>query len=115
MKNNFYLKLLLSILIVAMIYAVSYLYLDIPLAYAAKSLSDTVLVTISTYVTYLGDDKIWTMIIVVGFLLIGIQAYRNKKISDHSKKFGYVFLSILMAVLIGSVLKIVLARYRPVI
>ncbi|HZW61195.1 MAG TPA: phosphatase PAP2 family protein [Candidatus Babeliales bacterium] len=113
MKNNFYLKFLLSTIIVMMIYALSYLYLDIPLAYAAKSLSKTFLFTISTYVTRLGDDKIWTMIIIIGLLIIGIQTYQNKILSVNSKKFGYVFLSILFATVIGSVLKVILARYRP--
>ena len=113
MENNAYLNYLLSFIFMVLIYALLYLYLDIPLAYAAKSLEGSFLFIASTYVTYIGDNKIWTILIVISFSLIGIQTYRNKTLTVHSIKMGYVFLSILAAIFVGAIIKILLARYRP--
>ena len=102
-----------SLLAIVTVYVFFYVYLDIPLALAAHTLLNSQLFHVSKYITHLGDDKVWIMIAVIGLAILGVKILRKQKLSDNSKHLGFLFLSILIAVTIGSALKIALARYRP--
>ncbi|MHB1947559.1 MAG: phosphatase PAP2 family protein [Gammaproteobacteria bacterium] len=113
MNNHLYRNYFFSLIAIAIVYAISYFYLDIPLAYAAHSLHGSILFKVSKYITDLGEDEAWLVIALIGFVLIGMQYYQKRKLSFNSQRVGYVFLNVFVAIAVGTVLKIILARYRP--
>lgn len=93
------------------IFVICYFYVDIPTAvYIHNHLMNSNIQKISTTYSNLFSPKHWDIFLI---LLLVVILFFRKSFPEFSKKSLFVFLSLLIAIITGSILKVLLGRYRP--
>lgn len=111
--KNFYFRLFIATLIVVVIYAALFIWVDRYVAYVVLPLLDGPLYKIGLVYQYVGEPALW---IALSFLGLCIIAWRRAsgKGSAQLDKLALVCASTFLAGIIAEILKVVLARYRPI-
>lgn len=113
MNNKTAIKYLASPLLVFGLCTLCYFYFDKPTAYAMLSFTGSPVYILAEPLSYLGESKIWALFSIIVFIFIGRDSYRKKPISTPLHNAGYIALSVVVAMIIAGIFKVVLARYRP--
>ena len=113
MTNKHYSQYLLISGAVFALYILLYLFVDKPIALAVHAMTHPTLFHAAKIISHLGNYKLWIIISaafsLVSFALLAL----GYQFSAHARKALFVFCSVFLAVVIGAVVKFVLARARP--
>jgi membrane-associated phospholipid phosphatase len=102
----------LSAVTVSLVCVGLFYYVDRPLAWIFYGLHDTLLLQTSEYVTWIGTPKWWLVISLLAFLIAGL-GYQLRNYTWQCRALLYFGATNMLALVIGSVLKFILGRYRP--
>jgi len=92
--------------------SVSYLFIDQPLASIAYySLPKTYLYSIANFIGKISEPSLWAGLFLILAIISSICFIRH----HHNKKLYIITLSLFIAILVATLLKYTLARYRPIL
>jgi membrane-associated phospholipid phosphatase len=102
-----------SAIAVGIVCTMLFYYMDRQIAWALHGLTDPVWLQASEYVTRLGTPKLWLAASLIGFLIAGL-GYQIRKYTWQCGSLLYFGATNMLAIVVGSALKFILGRYRPI-
>ena len=111
--QTFYLRLLIATILAIVLYVLMFHYVDRPIALAAAPLANTVFYKISYVLYRIFKPSIWALISLIGFVVFLITCFAGRR-SKQLNGLAFICASNLLGSLICEIIKVGLARYRPV-
>lgn len=111
--KNFYSRLLYATIITAILYAIFYFYIDRPVAYMMQPLANTIYFKIGYVMMWIGKPAIWAILALIGvifYLTTGGYKKQNRALDS----LFLICASLVLSSVLNTILKDLLARYRPI-
>ena len=102
-----------SAIIVGIVCVVLFYYVDRQIAWTVHGLTGSIWSHPSEYVTRLGTPKLWLAVSLIGFLIAGF-GYQLRKYTWQCRALLYFGATNMLAIIVGSALKFLFGRYRPI-
>ena len=97
----------------SVIFMICYLFLDIPIAHYFHDHSNTLTATLSKIIAKFFDPDVWIVVMIIVSSYSGYLIFIKKNFNPRTQKWLTISLSLIIAIGVTVVLKIVLGRYRP--